>query len=205
MDLLDELQTYLPEGVPAWAVAAGAGLLLLIVLALLLRALWRALFRRARPEGAWDRELDIDLNACPLPTSPPGERRLTMYHLPVRLRLIVLAPVGRDGDIDATAVEQLLDRVIPGLGAAALIDRPKVRVWPPQVSQHGFAAAFHRHTRKAADRGEPSRWVLLAGRAQAGRQPVMVGLGLWADEPNALDRVNLEPHQWLDVLRLAPV
>jgi len=95
--------------------------------------------------------------------------------------------------------------VVPGLGAAAQIDRPCVRVWPPQVSQHGFAAAFHRHTRKAADRGEPSRWVLLAGRAQAGRQPVMVGLGLWADEPTTLDRVNLEPHQWLDVLRLVPV
>ena len=204
-DLLDDLQTYLPEGVPAWAVAAGAGVLLVLIVWLLLRGLWRALFRRAKPGDAWDRELDIDLNECPLPTRPPGDRRLTVYHQPTRLRLVVLAPVGREGDIDATAVEKLLDYVVPGLGTAAQIDRPCVRVWPPQVSQHGFAAAFHRHTRKAADRGEPSRWVLLAGRAQAGRQPVMVGLGLWADEPTTLDRVNLEPHQWLDVLRLVPV
>ena len=204
-DLLDDLQTYLPEGVPAWAVVGGVTLLLLLVLVLLLRKLWRALFRRAEPGDAWDHELDIDLDQCPLPTRPLGERQLTVYHQPARLRLVVVAAVGREGDIDATAVEKLLDRVVPGLGTAAQNDRPCVRVWPAQVSHHGFAAAFHRHTRKAADRDELSRWVLLAGRAQAGRQPVMVGLGLWADEPNALDRVNLEPHQWLDVLRLVPV
>jgi hypothetical protein len=44
--------------------------------------------------------------------------------------------------------------------------------------------------------------VLLAGRAQLGKHPVMLGLGLWADEPNTIDRVNVEDHQWLDVLRL---
>src|SRR5262249_37048267 len=132
----------------------------------------------------------------------PGERRLTVYHLPARLRLVVIAPLGREGDIDATAVEKLLDKVLPGLGAVAALDRPRVRVWPAQVSHHGFAAAFHRHTPKAAERGEPSRWGLLAGRAQAGKQPVLLGLGLWADEPNTIDRVNVEVHQWLDVLRL---
>jgi hypothetical protein len=204
-DLLDQLQTVLPEGVPAWAVAAGAVVLVLVVLPLLLRGLWRALFgRRPRPDG-WDRELDINLDECPLPTRPAGERQLTVYHQPARLRLVVVAPVGREWDVDATAVEKLLDKVVPGLGAVAQTDRPRVRVWPSQISQHGFAASFHRHTPKAAGRGEPSRWVLLAGRAQAGRQPVMVGLGLWADEPNTIDRVNLEPHQWLDVLRLVSV
>jgi hypothetical protein len=204
-ELLDRLQTYLPEGVPAWAVVAAAGLLVLLLLLLLLRKLGRALFGRRKTEDAWDRELAIDLDECPLPAGPPGERRLTLYHQPVRLRLVVVAPVGRDGDVGATAVERLLDKVIPGLGAAAQADRPQVRVWPAQVSQHGFTAAFHRHTRKAARRAELSRWVLVAGRAQAGRQPVMMGLGLWADEPNTIDRLTLEPHQWLDVLRVVPM
>jgi hypothetical protein len=202
---LDRLQQVLPAGVPAWAVAAAGGLLVLLLLVLLLRALWRALFRRKARPGEWDRELDIVLDECPLPVKPPGERRLTLYHLPVRVRLVVLAPVGKEGAVDATAVEQLLDRVIPGLGGVATTDRPRVRVWPAQMSHHGFSAAFHRHTPKAAQRGEPSRWVLVAGRAQVGRQAVMIGLGLWADEPNTIDRVTLEPHQWLDVLRLAPV
>jgi hypothetical protein len=204
-DLLKQVDPYLPDGVPALPVVVGAALLALLIVLLLLRGLWRAIFRRGKPAEVWDRELDIDLDACPLPTRPPGDKRVTVYHQPVRMRLVVLAPVGRDGVVDATAVEKVLDTVVPGLGGAAQVDRPAVRVWPGQVSQHGFTAAFHRHTRKAAGRGEPSRWVLVAGRAQAGRQPVMVGLGLWADEPNAIDRVNLEPHQWLDVLRLAPV
>jgi hypothetical protein len=186
-------------------VGGAGGLLVLIVLFFLLRKLWRALFSRGKEPDAWDRERDIDLDDCPLPTRPPGERRLTVYHQPARLRLVVVAPVGRDGDIDATAVEAMLDKLVPGLGAVAQTDRPRVRVWPAQMSQQGFAAAFHRHTPKAAGRGEPSRWVLLAGKGQVGRQAVMVGLGLWSDEPNTIDRVNVGSHQWLDVLRLVPV
>jgi hypothetical protein len=201
-ELLDRLQELLPDGVPAWAVVAGVGLIVVVVLLLLLRRLWRALFRREKALIAWDRELDIDIDECPLPARPPGERQLTVYHQPARLRLVVVAPVGREGDVDATAVEKLLDRVVPGLGAAMQADRPRVRIWPAQMSHHGFTVSFHRHTPKAALRGEPSRWVLLAGRAQIGRKQLMIGLGLWSDEPTTIDRVNLEPHQWLDVLRL---
>jgi hypothetical protein len=201
-DWLERLQELLPPSIPAAAVAAVACGLLLIVL-LVLRSLWRALFvRRPRAED-WERELDIDLDACPLPVRPPGDRCLTVYHLPARLRLVVVAPAGREGDVDATAVEKLLDLVVPGLGQVAVEDRPRIRVWPAQLSHQGFSAAFYRHLRKAAGRGEPSRWVLVAGKAQVGRQPVMLGLGLWADQPNTIDRVTLgEPHQWLDVLRL---
>jgi hypothetical protein len=183
-------------GLVLFGVSALVGLLLLAWLA---RAL---LARRKRKGDSGSRELEIDLDRCPLPVGPPGVRRLTVYHLPVRLRLVVLAPVGKTGDVDVTAVEKLLDRVLPGLGEVAIDDRPCIRVWPPQISQHGFSAAFHRHTPRAAGRGEPSRWVLVAGRAEVGRQRVMVGLGLWADEPNTIGRVTLGPHQWLDVLRL---
>jgi hypothetical protein len=104
--------------------------------------------------------------------------------------------------VDATAVEKLLERVLPGLGAVAAHDRPKIRVWPAQLSEQGFATTFHRCTVKREPEGEPSRWVLLAGRALAGRQPVLIGLGLWADEPSTVGRLTLNPHQWLDVLRL---
>ena len=43
---------------------------------------------------------------------------------------------------------------------------------------------------------------LVAGRALLGKHPIMIGLGLWADQPNSLDKVTLEPNQWLDVMRL---
>jgi len=176
-----------------------AGLLALLVLLWLLR---RFFGRRRRPETDWDQALRIDLDACPLVAIPLHGPRLLIYHVPVQLRLVVLAPTGKDGDLDATAIEKYLDRVVPGLGNLTLHQRPLIRVWPAQVSHHGFIAAFHRRTTKAARRGEPSRWVLVAGRAQLGRQTLMIGLGLWAEQPNTIDRVNLEPHQWLDVLRL---
>ena len=159
----------------------------------------------AKRKAIGTRLLKIDLDACPLVAIPARGPRLTIYHLPVQLRLVVLAPVGKEGDLNATAVEKYLDRVVPGLGDLAFHERPEIRVWPAQVSHHGFNAAFHRRTSKAARRGEPSRWVLVAGRAQLGRQTLMVGLGLWADQPNTIDRVTLEPHQWLDVLRLKQV
>jgi hypothetical protein len=203
------LDWFTPEGgdasgiVAAWLVAAVGVLLVLLVLALVLRRMWRTLFRRRKaPAPDWDRDLHEDLSACPLPVLPPGDPYLTVYHLPVRLRLVVVAPAGKEADVDATAVEKLLDRVVPGLGTVAYHDRPRIRVWPPQFSHQGFAIAFFRRAERPEPEGQPSRWVLVAGRAQVGRQTVLVGLGLWADEPNAVGQVTLEPHQWLDVIRL---
>jgi hypothetical protein len=184
-----------------WLIFLAAGLLLLLLLGLLLRGLWRSLFRRGAVRD-WERELRENLDECPLPTRPHGDRILYAYHLPVRLRLVIVAMPGKDKDVDATAVEKLLDRVVPGLGAMAARDRPRIRVWPQQLSQQGFVASFHRCTPKREPDGEPSRWLFLAGRALLGRQPLLLGLGLWSDEPSTIGRVNLEPQQWLDVLRL---
>jgi hypothetical protein len=215
---MDELKVALPpwDSLPPWLhdlageplawCAAGGALVVLLLLPRMVRGLWRLLFgRRQGPEVPSDAELYEDLCQCPLPVQPPGRRRLTVYHLLVRLRLVVVAPCGKDTDIDATAIERLLDHVVPGLGAIMARDKPRVRVWPPQLSHQGFTVAFHRRTRKPDADGLPSRWVLVAGRAQIGRLAVLLGLGLWADEPNALGRISLEPHQWLDVLRLTTV
>jgi hypothetical protein len=186
-----------------WLVFAAAGLLVLLLLWLLLRALWRALFGRRRvAEEPSDADLYEDLATCPLPAQAPGERRLTLYHLPVRLRLAVVAPMGTGYTIDPITVEDLLDRVVPGLGAVARHDKPRVRVWPAQLSHKGFTIAFQRRVQRTDPPGQPSRWVLVAGKAQIGRQAVLVGLGLWSEEANTIDRVSLQPHQWLDVLRL---
>ena len=185
-----------------WLIFLAAALVLLLVLGLLLRRLWRGLFGRKKPAPDWERDLRVELDECPLPVRPEGGVVLTVYHVPVRLRLVVLAPPGKDAEVDALAVEKLLESVLPGLGAIAANDRPRIRVWPKQMSRQGFTATFHRCTVKYEAEGEPSRWVLVAGRAMLGRQPVLLGLGLWAGEANAVGRLTLEPHQWLDVLRL---
>jgi len=185
-----------------WLIFLVAALVTLLVLGHLLRRLWRGLFARRQPAPDWERNLRENLEECPLPVRPPGEHVLAVYHVPVRLRLVVVAGAGKERDVDAIAVEKLLDRVLPGLGAVAARDRPRIRVWPPQLSQHGFVATFHRCTPKPEGEDQPSRWVLVAGRAAVGRAPVLLGLGLWAEEPTTIGRITLEPHQWLDVLRL---
>jgi hypothetical protein len=185
-----------------WLILLVAALVTLLVLGHLLRRLGRALFARRKPEPDWERNLRLDLSECPLPVRPVGEQVLSVYHVPVRLRLVVVAGAGKERDVDAITVEKLLDRVLPGLGAIAARDRPRIRVWPPQLSQHGFVVTFHRCTPKPEGEDQPSRWVLVAGRAAVGRAPLLLGLGLWAEEPTTIARITLEPHQWLDVLRL---
>ncbi len=202
------LDLFLPREDPSrgtveWVVLGVAVLVAFLLLAAVGGAIWRALFRRRKKtEEDWDRELRENLEACPLPPAVPGPRQLTVYHVPVRLRLVVVAPAGHEGDVDATAVENLLDLVLPGLGDIAREDRPRIRVWPPQFSQQGFGIAFFRRAIRPEREGEPSRWVLVAGRAQVGRNPVLLGLGLWAEQPNTLGHITLEPRQWLDVVRL---
>jgi hypothetical protein len=185
-----------------WLIMLAAALALLLMVGLLLRRAARALFVRKELPPNWERDLAEDLDECPLPVRPWGDPVLTLYHLPVRLRLVILAPVGKEVEVDALAVEKFLDRVVPGLGAVCAWDRPLIRVWPPQVSHTGFIGFFNRCTPKREGEEAPSRWILVAGRTMVGRQPVLLGLGLWAEEPNTIGRLSLEPHQWLDVLRL---
>ncbi|HEV3256233.1 MAG TPA: hypothetical protein VG013_05080 [Gemmataceae bacterium] len=201
---LDPLIELLPDKARAYwqVIFTAAAVVILLVILLVLRALWRSLFRRKEQPADWNREWTEDLGAYPPPERSWGERWPTVYHVPVRLRLVVLAPAGTESAVDATAVERLLDQLVPGLGDVARHDRPRIRVWPPQMSHHGFAAAFYRRTLVPDPEGQPSRWVLVAGRAQVGRKPVLLGLALWADQPHTMGRIELEPYQWLDVVRL---
>jgi hypothetical protein len=187
-----------------WLIFLTVALLVLLLIGLMLRAVVRRLFRRRDDNWQGERDLHEDLEACPLPTRPVGEHILYAYHVPVRLRLVIVSAPGKVADVDAITVEKLLERMVPGLGAIVARDRPRIRVWPPQLSQQGFVATFNRCTPKPEPEGQPSRWVLIAGRALRGGQPTLLGLGLWADEPNTIGRVHLEPQQWLDVLRLRP-
>ena len=199
----------LPEGARSYGMFILAGIVLvgLLVVVLLVRGTWRTLFGRTKPGGAEpggaesDREFQERLASYP-PPRPPGDLQLTVYHVPVRLRLVVVAPAGKDHQVDATAIERLLDQVVPGLGAVAEQDRPRIRVWPAQLSHHGFAATFYRRTLVPEGEGHPSPWVLLAGRAQMGPQYVLLGVALLAGQPNTLGQRELDPNQWVDVLRL---
>jgi hypothetical protein len=113
-----------------------------------------------------------------------------------------MAAVGTNEGLDEETALPLLDHVIPGLGSIAAQDQARIRIWPPQVSQQGFLLAFHRRTRRPEADGELSHWILAAGRAQTGRQAMLLALALWTDEPTTIGRLSIDTYQWLDVLRI---
>jgi hypothetical protein len=184
-----------------WLAVLGVGGLLLL---LLLGALIRGLFRRL-PQGEAEVDLEEDLSA--LPPAPPhaGDVRLTVDGIPVRLRLVVLAPAGKGQAPEPEMAAAVLDRVVPGLGDVARRDGPQTRVWLGQLSYEGFANTFHRNTPVPEGEKKPSCWVLLAGRADLGGRQVLLGLALQAVKPNTLGRRTLKPHEWATTLRLKVV
>jgi len=184
-----------------WLVLLIVLLLVLILFATLLKQIGRAFARKAKNRD-WDKGFREDLDNLPMPVQPPGERTLAVYHIPVRLRLVVVAPMGKDMRISTEQVPGLLNRVFPELGSIVAREQPAIRIWPAQISDLGFNAAFHRRTPKPEPEGEPSRWILIAGRALLGKQPFLLALAFYSEQPNPIGRLNLQPLQWLEVLRM---
>ena len=122
--------------------------------------------------------------------------------VPVRLRLVVIAPAGNDGEVEADDAEEMLERVLPGLGEICKNDTPRIKIWPRQLSYEGFTKHFQRNMRTPEPEGEMSRWVLLAGRAKLGQQQIMLGLGLQAVKPTTVGRKTVDAHEWPTVLRV---
>jgi hypothetical protein len=145
-----------------------------------------------------------DLTAYPPPPSAAGQQ-LTVQGLPVRVRLVVVAPVGRQSVDGGGGVEPLLDRVVRGLGTAVRQDQARVRTWPLGLSNAGFTPTFFRRTLRPEPAGTPSHWILLAGPARAGTQPILLGLALLADEANRMGNVAVQQNRWNEWLRMETV
>jgi hypothetical protein len=168
--------------------AAGVVLLLLLILA----------FRGKKPHDP-EAGLTEDLGSYP-PPPKAGPRRLLVRGHPVRVRLVVVAPVGKKAFAKDGDVEPVLDEVIRGLGEVADDDRPRVRLWPPQLSVPGFPPTFWRMTKRPA--AQKDNWILVAGSAKASGQPILLGLALWSDKPIQLGQIVLQPQEWTDQLRV---
>jgi hypothetical protein len=178
-----------------------AGLIGLAIVLAVLRGVARW-FRRPVDTSRTDDSLAIDLAS--LPAAGSDSTRLTVYHVPVRLAVVVIAPLGRESEPPThSEVPKLLDRIVPGLAAAMRNDQTIVKVWPRQLSATGFAPSLMRHVRLPGDKGRGTPWCLVAGRTTFGDGSYAVGLALGADAPNNLGLISVESeHQWLDVVRV---
>lgn len=128
---------------------------------------------------------------------------MTVNGQPVRVRLVVVAPTGKQRDpVTVDDVPQLLESVLHGLGDLVKADKPRVRVWPPQLSVTGFGPTFHRLVVSPDVAGTTSHWVKLAGPARTGKQPILLGLAVLVDEKTTLGDVQVETTEWGELLQI---
>jgi hypothetical protein len=210
MDILQKPPDWLVKAVPeggardfiengGWYVILGVVALIIVRI---LYVMLRLLFRRDKGEAPKTTKLEEDLGTYPPLKPSTGDRQLRVEGVPVRMRLIIVAPAGKVGEVDGDGVEDLLERVVPGLGEIYRSDKPRVKIWPRQLSYEGFTKHFQRNMITPEGPGELSRWVLLGGRAKLGSEQIMLGLGLETVKPSSLGRRSVEAHEWASVLRV---
>lgn len=188
------------QGSGSGYVLAGACVLLLLLFVAVLRG-----YLRRQNRAKADDKLVEKLGAYPPP--PPlmqTDKRVTVHNLPVRFRLVVAAPLGREAEnMPMEDVDFLLDAAVPDLPAFVKADLPRIRVWPTQLSHQGFIAAFRRNTQVPHPETRTSRWVLMVGKVLFEGRPFGLGLAMLADQVNTLGTLVVQHgHEWMATLRV---
>lgn len=178
-------------------ICVGGLILFLIVLAVL-----RVVFGGRAKKSPLEQNLEENLAEYPDLKKSSGDRQLRAEGVPVRIRLVVVAPAGTASDVEVDELPELLEQIVAGLGEIYQHDKPRVRVWPTQVSYQGFATHFHRNMITGAEEGEQTRWVLIAGRVKIGKRQLMLGVALQSIKPNTIGRRTVDSHEWASLLRV---
>ncbi|NOX57076.1 MAG: hypothetical protein GXP27_22105 [Planctomycetes bacterium] len=180
-------------------------LLLLLIAWFVVRVIARML---RQPEKSQRGRTELAFDLATLSASAGGSKSfpLRLYHLPARLGLVVVAPLGREGGVvDVEAIPRLLDEAVPGLSKVYRLCEPKTWVWPVQLSAKGFRHQLAGGLHVAGQPLPGSPWAIVVGRANDGDRQYMIALALWTNRPNKLDVIEVDsPYKWLDVIRLAP-
>lgn len=198
--LLQTIQDFVATEEGRWAII---GVLAALCFLLILNTALRR-WRKSAIETASSELLEEVFSYPPSPNLPADAKPLVLYGLPVRLRLVVLGPMGKDaGEISANDVDQIMERMVPGLSARLRMDMPRIRLWPTQLSQSGFIAAFRRNTPLPDVEVKLRSWVLVVGKVLLDGKPIAVGLAMQSTEPNTFGPIVLQhAHQWMEVLRI---
>lgn len=158
-----------------------------------------------KKKGHKDLEKSERENLDEYPDAPPMKpgRRLVLDGLDVRVRLVVFAPVGKEKrPIDIDEVPEMLDDILRGLSGFTKTDKPRVRVWKPQLSVAGWPPTFFRLVESPDDEGKKSHWIRVAGTIKIGGNPFLLGLALYSDEINKVGTLILEPTEWVKHLQI---
>lgn len=182
-------------------VIAGAAVLIAAAVLFVLLFLLR---RRPARKGESQQDLSIDIASLDASGPPAKSPRLEFYGTPVRLAVLILAPVGRGGSMPSPErLQEVVDFLIPGLSKVLAVHQPMFRRWPQQLSSQGFTQVFFSNLHLPGDRGKGTPWCSVAGKFSIGDENLLAGLVCCAAGPNGLSQVTVEHEgQWLDVLRV---
>ena len=173
--------------------------------AILAIALLRRLLRRSQGEPRDQLGFEtIDISELADLGPPDAPVSIEYYHVPVRLALLVLAPVGRDGTLpESDQMPELIDQLVPGLMKILPAHQPLFRRWPPQLSSEGFTKAFFSHVKLPGDKGKGTPWCSIAGKFETENTQYLAGIVCRASARNSLSQITVDqPGKWLDVLRV---
>jgi hypothetical protein len=161
------------------------------------------LMRRPRPAATADVLEPIDVTALAHAAPPASGPQLAVYNIPVRLVLLVLAPVGRGGKIPPNEfLPAIVSALAPNLMQVLSAHGTQFRRWPAQISSQGFAQVFFQNAAIPGG-GKGTPWCSLAGRFDTNAGPFLAGLVGIAAAPNSLGQIAVsQPGQWLDILRV---
>lgn len=189
---------------PRW-MWLGAGALLAVVVLVTVIAALLSTVRRKRPARSADDPANLTIDIAALPAHGPSGSgpQLEVHGTPVRLAVLVLAPLGRSPLPSAAELPQVLENLAPGLMTVVESHQPVFRRWPGQLSVAGFVQAFFNNLSLPGDRGRRTPWCSLAGKFDAGDQPLLIGLVACAAAPNSLSQAQVEREgQWPELLRV---
>jgi hypothetical protein len=184
------------------AIAIGAGILLAVAIVLTIVVSW---LHRHKPRAFDNRaDLSVDVSALADRGPAPGGPQLTFYGTPVRLAVLVLAPVGREGELPpADELPRVLEELLPNLNAVLARDAPIFRRWPAQLSSQGFLHSFFHHLALPGHRGKNTPWCSVAGKFTAAGTQYLVGMVCCSEKPNGFSQVVVDHEgRWLDVVRV---
>jgi len=161
---------------------------------------------RRKPEPAVEvaPNLRVDVAALPTGGPPAGKPYLEFYSVPVRLAVVVLAPVGRDGRLPSNEhLPLVMEAILPGLMKVLTAHQPQFIRWPAQLSTQGFAHAFFNNVPLPGDHGRGTPWCSIAGKVELVAGQFLVGLVCCAAEPNSLGEFTTKHSAgWPDVVRV---
>src|SRR5690606_6720844 len=125
----------------------------------LLLVLWRLLRRKKKPSTSGPLPLAIDVTQLAQPGTPPADVQVSVYNIPMRLVLVVLAPAGREGKIPPNELlGDVIDAIAPNFKRVLDLHLPLIRRWPPQLSSQGFTQVFFTNVPLPGDAGKGTPW-----------------------------------------------